>query len=792
MKTSISRLFIALIFVFAACLAFAQTIHISGIVTDSGSGESLIGALVSNQDKTLVEVTNSKGYFNFLLPARDTLVLQVQYVGYETASLGLEATKDTVLNIGLRAGVSLQTVEVTSHSTRNQLELGMATLSPSEIERIPTLFGEADVLRALQILPGISGGKEGTSLLYVRGGTPDQNIILLDDIPIYFPAHLGGFLSVFEPRSIQQLKVYKGGFPARYGGRVSGVVDIQMKDGNHKEVKKEIGLGLLSSRLFIEGPLKKEKTSFHFSARRSFLDLLYSSAQLIINSQDERVSYGILDANLKIKHKLDNNNQLYFSYYGGGDNIRLKFRGSNPQYTSRETTRIRWGNQLAGLRWRHLRKRWVWSNAVSFTSFGYGTRSEFERKEIVTGDKTNEINQFQSKIVDFIFHSSADFSLSNQVNVVSGIRATRHNFQPSIERFKGSIEGNSVDTSVSVSNTVNHELSFYTEANIQLPRNWSANVGVHANWFVSDVRREDYQFLSVQPRLLLNYQPSPTWKHSLSISQMVQPLHLLSNSGGGLPVDIWVPASSVAPVEQSWLYAAGTRFYHKGWEIQLEAYYKTLTNLIAFQEGTSFFRGATDWESKIVAEGKGVSYGLEAFIKKHWTKWDLMISYTLSRHQRTFPQLNNGLSFPYRYDRRHDLALSISFKPKDNQRLSFLWVYHSGDALSLAQGGFDIHTLGFGSSPGSGFHLSEDYHEAHYYGSRNSFRMPDYHRLDLSWQVEKTMKKGIRKWIVGLYNSYNRINPYYIYFDENERGERQLYQFGLFPVLPAVSWVRSW
>ncbi|MCG8330274.1 MAG: TonB-dependent receptor [Chitinophagales bacterium] len=780
-------LFILYICLFTS-LSYSQSINISGTVLDASSGEPLVGVIVQDQKGLSFDITNTTGYFNLSYQYTDSLTISFQHIGYQDYNHTVAAPEDQVLNIKLTAGINIQTVEVNASRSLNKPTFGISTLSTEEIQSLPTLLGEADVLKSLQILPGISGGREGTSLLHVRGGSPDQNLILIDGIPIYYPTHLGGFLSVFEPRSIQQIDVYKGGFPAKFGGRVSSVVDIQLRNGDYNKTQKELGLGILSSRLFVEGPLKKGVSSFHLSVRRSFLDILYSGVQLLINNGDERVNYNIIDGNLKLRHEINPRNRIFISYYGGGDNIRLRYKVENDNYNIKEWANISWGNQLAGFRWSHLGKRWAWNNSISFTRFKYGTSSTFETFEKATGDETTETNSFASNILDYIYHSYFDFRFNNKIKFTTGLKLTRHRFRPSITSFKTNSSTNPADTS-NINSFISHELSFYGDFNIPLYTNWVLEVGLHSNYYKATTTYFDWSF---QPRVSIQYTPSDRLSYSASFSQMRQPLHLLSNSSGGLPVDLWVPATSNAPVEQSSLASIGVTYTPGDWQIQTELYYKTLNKLITFEEGASFFRGTNDWESKIEASGEGISFGAECLIKKQWPKHDIIIAYTLSKHERSFPRLNKGEPFPYKYDRRHDIALNWRFRPKTNKQLSILWVYHTGDALSLAQAGFDIFTYGIDKSAYTGLTLFEGLHEGHYYGSRNSFRMPSYHRLDISWQTEKTLEKGTRKWVFGLYNSYNRINPYYIYFDENEKGERQLYQFGLFPLLPAISWIRSW
>lgn len=757
---------------------FSQKYTIFGYTGDSQTGEKLISASVYDTVSKKGAITNSYGFYSLTLDA-GKVVLVYSYVGYQPVVKEIGLSQNVPLSVNLNPSISLGEIEVVaykedSHVEKNQMSVN--ELPVSVIKSLPVLFGEVDLIKTIQLLPGVQSGGEGTSGLYVRGGGPDQNLILLDGVPVYNCDHLFGFFSVFNADAIHNVTLIKGGFPARFGGRLSSVLDIRMKEGNLKEVKGEGSVGLISSKFTIEGPLKKEKSSFIFSGRRTYIDIL---TQPIIMSMSDGVSAGyyFYDMNAKVNYIFSDTDRVFLSIYTGRDRAysRMKedYNNGGVHYENKNKASLSWGNITSALRWNHMFNRKLFSNlTTTYSRYRFRVQGEFSEKETEAGNVTERefqygyfsgINDFSGKL-DFNWHPRPAHS------VIFGMSDIYHTFSPGINIFKyseSSSESN-IDTTFGNNNIYANEFSVYCEDDIKVNDLLKINIGLHYCGFF--VRNHFYQ--SLQPRISARRLLNEKMSVKLAFTQMNQNIHLLTNSGIGLPTDLWLPVTDKIIPQVSYQAALGF-FYDilKNYEFSIEGYYKPMKNLIEYKEGVDFFSTYESWENK-VEQGSGLSYGTEILLRKTKGSTNGWIGYTLAWTNRTFPTLNNGKTFPYRYDRRHDIAVVIMHKFSDNTDAGITWVYGTGNAVSLP----------IEKYPGV-------YSQSiQFYEGRNSFRMPAYHRLDIGVNFHKVRKNGVRTWSLGVYNIYNRKNPFYLTFGNDKYGRPRLIQVSLFPMIPSFSY----
>ncbi len=759
----------------------AQSHTISGYIKDKASGESLIASNVFNKADLKGTTTNTYGFYSLTLP-QDSITLVVSYVGYTSVESTFYLDKDIELNIELASSIELDEIVITAEEEiQQQTQMSAVTVKVKQIQALPSLMGEVDVLKVLQLLPGVQSGTEGSSGLYVRGGGPDQNLILLDGVPIYNSSHLFGFFSVFNADAINNVELIKGGFPARYGGRLSSVIDISLKEGNVKEFKGTATIGLIASKVTLEAPIIKDKTSFLFSARRTYIDIL---AQPIIKAQNNGGSAGyyFYDLNAKINHKFSNNDRLYLSGFFGKDKAYSKFSGSyvdganSSSYTDKFG--LNWGNAIGAARWNHLFNPKLFSNlTLTYSKYNFAV---FEENTTSTtdnsGTKTETFAiQYDSGIEDFAAKLDFDFIPNPNHYVRFGANGINHSFNPGVLAYKST----DVDTVAGSFQTKAFEFATYIEDDFRVTDKLKVNAGLHFSGF--DV--ENTLYTSLQPRIAARYLLNSSISVKASYSQMAQYIHLLSNSGIGLPTDLWVPSTSKVKPQTSYQYAIGVaKKFNKSYELSVEGYYKKMDNLLEYKDGASFTSVNKDWQDKIEV-GSGTSYGAEVFFQKKLGKITGWVGYTLSWTNRQFENVNFGKPFPYRYDRRHDVSVTSVYKLSENIQLAAAWVYGTGNAVSLPTKSY----LKNGANQG-------DYYgnygtDIQYYEGRNGYRMEAYHRLDFSIAWTKVKKNGIRKLTLGFYNMYNHKNPFFIQQGYNyQTGQKKFVQYSLMPIIPSISY----
>jgi len=767
----------------------AQNKHtISGYIKNEMTGEALIGARVYVNALKVGTITNVYGFYSLTLPEGAHEVL-FSFVGYEVIKKGIELDSDIRISINLKEGNNLKEVVVTGEKKlQESTEISTINLNMDKVKSLPVLLGEVDIIKTAQLLPGIQSGSEGSSGIYVRGGGPDQNLILLDGVPIYNANHLFGFFSVFNADAINSVKIVKGGFPARYGGRLSSVIDIRMNEGDMKKIHGEGSVGIISSKFMLNGPIFKDKTSFMVSGRRTYIDILarpFISAANNANSESgDRSSggYFFYDLNGKINHIINDNNRVYFSAYLGRDRFYIDQRyeyfnqSDSKNYTESANGGLSWGNEIMALRWNHQYSPKLFSNfSLNFSDYNFNTG--FGSKVWAEDDEDNPIEDFSFDYIsgitdwggrlDFFYYPGPN----HEINF--GIGEIYHTFRPGVNQLKFNEVGSSIDLKFGSPNTFAHEFYGFIEDDMVLTKRLSANVGVHfSNLYV---RKKLYP--TIQPRGALNFKLDEKSSIKASYSRMAQFLHLLSNTSIGLPTDLWVPATDKIPPQYGNQFSVGyVRELPKGYRISTEGYYKTMDNLIEYKEGASFFSTNTNWE-ELVEVGKGWSYGAEVLFEKRTGKTTGWIGYTLSWTKRQFENLNDGNVYPYRYDRRHDVSVVVTHKFNDKIDVGMVWVYGTGNAISLA-------LQKYNGSSASGFSSQIEHIE-----SKNDYRMAAYHRLDLGVNIHKEKEWGEATWSFGVYNAYSRQNPFYLDFGYlRNSDEYVLKQISLFPIIPSVSY----
>jgi hypothetical protein len=773
----------------------AQVI-ISGYVADSISGEKLIGANIFELKSKRGISTNVYGFYSLSLPgSADSVKLTISYVGYKSKSVIVSATTNQRLDIALNLQAVLPEVEIKAQRSlkSNTTEISTLELPLSNIKLLPSLMGETDLFRIFQLMPGVQAGREGTSGLFVRGGSPDQNLVLLDDIPLYYVNHVGGFISVFIPEAINSVKLYKGGFPARYQGRLSAIVDARMKDGNMSARHGNFTFGLLSSKLTLEGPFKDKKTTYLFSARRSMFDLLTRGFSLMSSGFKNSFGYTIYDFNGKISRRIDAKNRVNFSLYSGHD--RIFSRGKNDENDDpnsmnkvKSKNYTQWGNTCAAIRWNHI----INDRLISNYTFGYTTFYLTLKSKAELIVKANEHtsgtykDKFKSNVNDLLIKSDFDYFLSSSHTIKFGGNMTQHFFKPASRTISFHADSlDNYDTSYYSQHIKGLETNFYVEDEFTINKKLMLNMGITLATLLTDKKI----FPSVQPRLSINYKLAEYFSLKTSYSRMTQFMHMLSNSDGGLPTDIWVPATRKAVPENASQYVVGMAWYplkSNVLEVTAEGFYKTMTNLIDYSDGGSIFDGGTlNWESVIETNGSGKAYGMELMVQKSEGKTTGWIAYTLSKNTRQFENINSGNPYAYKYDRTHDFSIVATHRFNESFTMSGTWVYSTGNPVTLATTQYQLNNMGEYNS----FNSSLRYQQIFVYGKRNNYRLRDYHRLDLSFNFTRPRKKGMETFSIELYNVYNRMNTFALFYEKDRKtGEIKLYSLTLFPFLPSFSW----
>ena len=805
------RLTILLAAALAAFSAAAQprgTATVSGYITDRNSGETLIGAGVLVEETTRKTptgaVTNAYGYYTLTIP-RGKVILQYSYVGYESVGMELDLQRDTTVNIVLNPSAQIKEATVVAQKDAGiqSTYLGAIDIPLIHIQRTPVVFGEADVLKAIQLMPGVQGGNEGFTGLYVRGGGPDENLILLDGVPIYNVDHMLGILSVFQTEAVKKVTLYKGSFPARYGGRVSSIVDIRTNDGNMKETHGSIGLGALTEKFHLEGPIIKDKLSYSLSARglhTVFFDpiIRYAGKKFTDEGEEIYANYFFYDLNGKITWRLSDSDRFFLASYNGRDQMNVKYEDDGSYYGetegfNRTKMGLGWGNNVVSLRWNHVFSSQLFANTtVAYNRYrmsmysgmwSQGTNYDGTRYRYDFDiDYLSGIRDWSGK-VDF------DYVPSPRHLVKFGAEYLHHTFLPqTLTAVTYSEEGNDKNnTNDTYGNTTpykGHDMSLYVEDDFSVTDHLSFNPGLHLSLFNTDGK----SYWSLQPRVSAKYAWDGGWSLKAGYARMAQYVHLLSSAQISLPVDLWVPITKdIKPVTSDQF---STGIYYdgiKGWEFSVEGYYKSMHNILEYKDGTVMIATNTGWETK-VEMGEGRAMGLEFFVQKTAGPLTGWIAYTLAKSDRQFPNgsINLGERFPYKYDRRHNFNINANWQVTPRIDLSATFVFATGGTTTLPVRKTAI------LSPGDYWVQSADYVE-----HRNNYRLPASHHLNVGANFHRKKRHGERIWTLGVYNVYNQMNPNLVlvhYETKRKTPESEpvtslvMEKVTILPIIPSVSY----
>lgn len=770
--------------VFSTAIFSQEKFTISGYIKDSLTGESLIGANFFAKNEGRGVNSNQFGFYSITFK-KGIYSLLCSYTGYVPKIIEVDLSQNQSLNIQLiPVSAILQDVVVTTKKRENNVktaQMGKVDLSMNTIKALPAFLGEVDILKTLQLLPGIRNAGEGNAGFYVRGGGPDQNLILLDDAVVYNPGHLFGFFSIFNGDAIKNVSLIKGGMPAQYGGRLSSVVDIAMKEGNVNNFNVDAGIGLIASRASVQGPIDKGKSSFIVSGRRTYIDLL---AKPFIPKDNNFYGsgYAFYDLNLKMNFKLTEKDRLYVSGYFGRD--QFDFKNAERSFS----TSIPWGNATGTIRWNHVFSKKLFANTtLVYNDYNFALEG-----------RQNSFNiKFSSGIRDFTAKTDFDWFVTPEHKLKFGVQVTNHTFFPSV--LTGTQDTVRFEPDNSQTKYAN-EYAAYVQDDWELSKKIKLNYGLRFSMFqqigqytqyTRDANgnkivirefgnRETVQTYSgLEPRATIRYAINDNESIKAAVTRNIQYIHLVSNSGTTLPTDLWVPSTQRVRPQIGWQYAVGyfKNFNNGMFETSIEAYYKTMQNQIEYREG---FTPNTlkDAEEDFVF-GRGWSYGAEFFVNKVKGKLTGWVGYTLSWTFRNFKEVNNGETYPAKFDRRHDLSVTATYELNKKWKLSSVFVYATGNAVTLPERFYFINGV-----------LTQEYSRI------NAYRLPAYHRLDFAATYTPTPKKQRKlksSWVFSIYNVYSRLNPYFIYFNQ-EGGlvtndlKVQAKQVSLFPIIPSVTW----
>lgn len=739
-----------------------KMVTVNGYMKETGSKEVLIGAVIYVPGTQAGTVTNSYGYYSLTIPEGQQTIVYA-YVGYKSDTEKIALKEDIRKDVLLGPQTVLEEVKITSDN--KPANPGQVRLNYEDITERPALFGETEIMRSLQNNAGVSSGTEGTNSVLVRGGEPGQNLNLLDGVQLYYIDHFFGLTSIFNSDAIKSVDFHKGAFPARYGGRVSSVIDISTKDGDMQHWGGQANIGLVKGSMTLEGPLVKDKSSIMVSGRRTWIDGFWR-----FFTNDLKLDF--YDINAKANYILNKNNRLYVSFYNGRDQFKINI-DNGELYT-------RWGNTVGMAKWTNIVSPKLFINTIAtYSQFRYELN---DTREIITEGSIADLGTYKGKssINDASLRFSANWYPSLSHKVEAGVSYANAGFTPV------SLETQLTKSSVGVvpysEEFQSNEIVLYAEDEIKLSSKWTFRPGVHfANWFGTK-----FNYSSLQPRLYTGYSLNP--KHTLyaSFTQMAQFLHLISNNTYGLPTDFWIPSTDDIAPEESYMAAIGYAGKPlKGMAYNVELYYKDIQNVTTYNMGKSIFDNSQQWSDNII-QGTGNSYGAELSLQQKFGKFRFLSCYTLSWTWRQFAELNEGKRFPYRFDRRHNIKAGIIYKASEEFDMSANWTFMSGEAITLPDQLYPDFDRNLQIDPGYQVTSSE---YTYNYVQWNNYRLPPVHRLDVVFNFNKIKSKRVtRTWSVGVYNAYARRNVMFVQLTNNTDGSFVLNGISALQFIPYASY----
>ncbi len=751
----------------------SQNIVVSGNIIDSLSYENISGANIIIPSENKSAISNDYGYFSIQSDKGDTVIIIFSKIGYREKKIKICTKQDTNIQIKLfRQDIAIE--KVTVYAEKNRNNTGTNRISVNTLQKISSIGGESDIMKSFRMMPGVESAENKSSLM-VRGGSDDQNLIILDDVPLYYVNHLGGFVSVFNTDALKSVSLIKSAFPAHFGNRLSSVMDIKMKEGNKKSFHKSFSISLISTKFTIEGPIEKNKSSFILSLRRFNLDLLSRPITYFV-FDNIQMGYNFYDINLKLNKIINSKNHIYFSFYKGGDNLLYSYSDVDKSIEGEKDKLISlqkfyWGNTLFAFRYNHIFNSKLFSNTtLSFTQYKSNNLFNFTEK---TNNKINQSNSisFLSGIDDIRLNADLQYFLSNNLKIRTGGNFICHFFTPSQNNFMSKDSIKIVkDTSFNTIKKIGFELNYYIENKFSLGK-LSGNLGMRFSSFFIDKRI----FYGVEPRLSFKYKVGVFGFLTASYSIMHQNIHMISYSLSAMPLTLWIPASkNIIPGKSEQITLGFSKMLHS-FKLSMELYYKKSSHLTEIINPSSLFSANKNLVDNLALNGYARGYGFEFLLQKQVGKFNGWFAYTYSKAFRQFDEINRGKEYLFNYDRPNSISIVGVYNFSDKFSFSADWQYGTGFPYTS---------------------VNEKYRSAYHnvrvniYSSKNNKRMQDFHKLDVSFRFTKKLKKNrIRIFSIDIYNVYNRKNAsYYIIKRDNKTDLNKFYKVSLFPIIPSVSY----
>ena len=767
-------LFIFSIQIWIVFTSFAQNVTLSGYIENKATGERLVNATIVETKSGRGTSCNRYGFFSLSLP-RGENHLSVSHVGFTRVESIINLKTDTLIVMSLIPGNCLEEVLVVEKKNAFSSAVGKHTLSLDWVKRMPAVLGEADVLKSLHFLPGVNPGQEGLTGFSVRGGSSDNTQFLLDGLPVYNVNHAYGYFSAFNGDALQDVTLYTGDLPARYGGSLSSVLEVTMREGNRKKYSGDIHVSPVAGSVVVEGPLKKDKASFLISGRRTWLDGLLWTGQKIAGS-DFSTGYNFYDLNAKVNWEINPYNRLYISMYNSRDSRFATWKAEDSKHSDR--FRFYWGNLSVSGRWNHLFSPTFFSNITLYYS-------QFNNSQIMTvyneSVSQREQSKTNSRLRDWTLKTDSEIAIGEKHRTRFGTVCSIKYYAPEMS-YIGSVNLNENVRDTTTGNV--YSLETYLEDHWQLNDRWSVDAGVRFSLLAVPHAR----YYSLQPRLSISYRIGESMLFKTSWARMQQAQHLLTSNSMGMNTDLWVPVTRRVAPASSDLFSIGCFYaFANTWNFSIEGYFHQMDHVVRYQDGILFLKTKDRSWQDYVDMGKGRAYGVEVMAKKTTGALTGWVSYSWSKSERRFDHVNNGEWFPFEYDRRHKLnvttnyTLPIKEKCKFNKSFSINFTLATGNYISIGKQFYHAAPM-----PES-FQTDADNTQYREYIERpNNFRMPAYHHLDISYALDNRKGKG-SSWVFGIYNLYARKNPSIIYHKQTREGVTTR-SWSLLPFVPSVTW----
>ncbi|MEN9448377.1 MAG: hypothetical protein RJA25_1667 [Bacteroidota bacterium] len=804
MKTLVSVGCFIFIFYFGNIHLFAQEqFTLKGKITEQKSKQAAPFVNIYDSTFQIQTTTDANGFYKLVLNGA-VYHFEISGVGYTTIQKEINLTENTTFDIQLQQDVQLQGITITSEKINKTAEVnssGMTTITAATVERLPAFLGEKDIMKAVLLTPGIQSGQEGARGIFVRGGSPDQNLIVFHHAPVYNASHIYGFLSVFTTESINKMDIYKSYIPVQYGGRLSSVINIEPNFGNTDSWKGDYSISFITSKFHIEGPLKKDKTSININIRdchAGFFTAPISKKQYRKNGVDGSLKYFFYDINAAIRHKVNDKNTVSWSFYAGSDFFTFGDGKTNARanHFSNYTTnrKLNWMNIANSLEWETRLKKITINNAYSFSFYRLDSKQHLYNVFRDYTLNTNKISKTQYNTLSKIYENGWQTQFSQQIKNthffqygfrVSGRTFTVNNINASIKDSTNVITQQDklkYPTVPTVDFYVFGDYKFLWKDKIEL------NTGVQLFTYFAQKK----SFFYPQPRMEIIFHPITGMSLRASVLRTVQPMHLLTNNTGDILNDVWVPATQKVEPETAWQYSGGIQYDHpKGYTASIDGYYKSMHHLSEYKYGTTFILDKISWDDQLLNSGKGIAYGMELFFAKTKGQFTAWLKYNLGWSTRNYPEINEGKTFYYKYDRRNDFSIVLQYKLKKHFDFSIAWTYGSGWRMTTPNATFaSDNTLDKYDKANEPLFGSQNMDT--YWNGRNNYVLPAYHHLDIGMNYTKQGKRALHQFNVSIYNVYNRKNIFTVYRkdeeDKNGNTHKIYKQISMFPIIPSIGY----